>query len=46
MILDVVTLRLKSRGQILLFGAKNMAKSVRRNIIVKVTVLEKDILNI
>lgn len=30
----------------LLFGAKNTTKSVRRNIIVKVTVLKKDILNI
>lgn len=46
MILDVVTLILKSQEQILLFGAKNTTKSVRRSIIVKVTVLEKDILNI
>lgn len=46
MILDVVTLILKFRWRMLLSGAKNTTKSARRNIIVKVTVLEKDILNI
>ena len=46
MILDVVTLKLKSQWQVLLFGAENTTKSARRKIIVKVTVLKKDILNI
>lgn len=46
MILDVATLKLKSQGRTLLFGAENITKSARRNIIVKVTVLKKDILNI
>jgi len=46
MILDVATLRLKSQGRTLLFGAESITKNVRRNIIVKVTVLGKDIINI
>lgn len=46
MILDVATLILKSQGRILLFGAENTTKSARKNFIVKVTVLKKDILNI
>lgn len=46
MILDVATLILKFQWRMLLFGARNTTKSARRNFIVKVTVLEKDILNI
>lgn len=45
MILDVATLKLKFQGWTLLFGAKNTTKSARKNFIVKVTVLKKDILN-
>ena len=46
MILDVVTLILKFQWRMLLSGARNTIKGARRNSIVKVTVLEKDILNI
>ncbi len=47
MILDVATLKLKFQEYwVLLFGAENTTKSARRNFIVKVTVLKKDILNI
>lgn len=45
MILDVVTLKLKFQGRTLLFGAENITNGARRNFIVKVTVLKKDILN-
>lgn len=46
MISDVVTLKLKFQGRTLLFGAENITKSARKNLIVKVTVLKKDIINI
>lgn len=45
MILDVVTLKLKSQWRVLCFGAENITKSARRNFIVKVTVLKKGIIN-